>query len=72
VPQCQANPTSAAARRLCSIDQAAAELACSPRTVRRMIASGQLAGYRIGTRLLRVDLNEIEATLRVIPTAAAG
>jgi excisionase family DNA binding protein len=72
MPQRQANPHPAAGRRLCSIDDAAAELACSPRTVRRMIASGQLTGYRVGARLLRVDLNEIETVLCVIPTAAVS
>jgi len=34
-----------------------------------MIARGELAGYRAGPRLLRVDLNEVDALLKPIPTA---
>jgi hypothetical protein len=34
-----------------------------------MIASGELAGYRVGKRMLRVDLNEVDALLRPIPSA---
>lgn len=37
-----------------------------------MIAAGDLTGYRIGSRLLRVDLNEVDAKLRAIPSAAGG
>jgi len=59
-------------RRLASIAAAAEYLATSQRTVRRMIASGDLTGYRIGSRLLRVDLNEVDAKLRAIPSAAGG
>lgn len=39
-------------------------------TVQRRIADGTLHGYRLGKRLLRVDLNEIDAALREIPSAA--
>jgi hypothetical protein len=38
--------------------------------LRRRIADGTLHGYRLGKRLLRVDLNEIDAAFREIPTAA--
>ena len=30
------------------------------RTIRQMIADGRLTGYRSGTRLVRVDMNEID------------
>ena len=52
---------------------AAAEIAAvNPKTIRRRIADGTLAGYRIGPRLLRVDLNEVEAKLlRRIPSGGA-
>jgi excisionase family DNA binding protein len=55
------------ARRLASVDDAAAYLGVSPKTVRRSIARGQLTGYRLG-RLVRVDLDEIDADLQPIPT----
>jgi hypothetical protein len=38
-----------------------------PRTVRRWIASGLLAGYRAGPKLLMVDLDELDRVIRPIP-----
>lgn len=52
-----------------SIEDAANLLKCSTRTIRRLIASGELTGYRVGKRLLRVDLADVQAMLRPIPTA---
>jgi excisionase family DNA binding protein len=51
------------------IPVAASQVKVSPRTIRRMIARGELTGYRLGPRILRVDLNELEALLRPIPSA---
>ncbi|MEP7021666.1 MAG: helix-turn-helix domain-containing protein [Pseudonocardiales bacterium] len=59
-------------RRLVSLNKAADYLDTSPRTVRRAIADGRLTGYRFGPRTLRVDLNEVDAELRRIPTARAA
>ncbi|WP_396327823.1 excisionase family DNA-binding protein [Jatrophihabitans lederbergiae] len=56
-------------RRLASINHAAEYVGCTTRTIRRRIASGELTGYRFGPRLIRVDLNELDAALRPIPTA---
>jgi excisionase family DNA binding protein len=61
-----------AIRRLESIQFAAEYARVSTKTVRRWIASGDLAGYRAGKRLIRVDLNELDALLRPIPTAGGG
>lgn len=58
-----------AARRLVSISAAADHIACSDRTIRRLIADGRLTGYRIGNRILRVDLNQLDSLLQPIPTA---
>lgn len=52
-----------------SIQEAAARLSCSEKTLRRMISSGQIGGYRLGKRMLRVDMGEVEASLRRLPTA---
>ncbi|MEJ7831914.1 MAG: helix-turn-helix domain-containing protein [Nocardioides sp.] len=54
--------------------QAAAEYAgVTDRTIRNYIARGELTGYRVGKgRLVRVDLNELDALLRPIPTAGGG
>ena len=57
-----------AARRLASINQAADYAACSSKTIRRRIADGSLTGYRMGSRLIRVDLDELDAIMRPIPT----
>lgn len=59
-------------RSYASIEQAGDLLGCSPRTVRRMIAAGEITGFRLGKRLLRVDLIEVESRLRRIPTVAGG
>jgi len=40
------------------------------RTIRAMIADGRLTGYRSGTRLVRVDLNEIDDIMRPFGGAA--
>ena len=46
-------------RRLVSINQAAEYANVNPRTIRRRISDGSLTGYRLGKRLIRVDLNEL-------------
>ena len=56
-------------RRLDSIHNAAEYLGVSTKTIRRFIASGELTGYRAGKRIIRVDLDELDAMLRPIPTA---
>ena len=66
-----ATPTKAT-RRLESIQNAAEYLGVSPKTIRRHIAAGRLSGYRAGPRLIRVDLNELDAMLRPIPTVSGG
>jgi len=37
-----------------------------------MIAAGEITGYRFGVKLVRVDLDELDAKLQPIPTADAG
>lgn len=52
-------------RRYITIAETAEYLHISPRTVRRLIADGELTGYRMGSsrRTIRVDLNEIDEQL---------
>jgi excisionase family DNA binding protein len=59
-------------RRLVTIADGAEYAACSQKTIRRQIAVGRLTGFRLGTKLLRVDLNELDALLEPIPTVRAG
>lgn len=54
-------------RVLISIDQAAAYLGVTDRTIRNFVSRGQLRAYRVGTRLVRLDAAEVEALLRPIP-----
>ena len=36
-----------------------------------MIDRGELAGYRLGKRLIRIDLDELEVSMEPIPTKQA-
>jgi len=56
-------------RRFASISDGAKFARVNPRTIRRRIADGSLTGYRLGPRLVRIDLNELDALLTPIPTA---
>lgn len=46
-------------RRLGTPAEAAREAAVHPNTIRRWIKDGHLRGWRVGPRLLRVDLDEV-------------
>lgn len=52
-------------RRYITIAEAAEYLQISDRTVRRLIADGELNGYRMGqsSRVIRIDLNDIDEQL---------
>jgi excisionase family DNA binding protein len=65
-------PAPAATRRYASLADAAIYLGVNERTIRRQIADGRLTGYRLGDRLIRVDLNELDESLRPIPTVGGG
>lgn len=38
-------------------------------TIRRLIAAGKITGYRLNGRVIRVDVNEVDAAFRPIPAA---
>jgi excisionase family DNA binding protein len=60
-------------RRLVAPAVGASYYDTSLRTFRRMIATGQITAYRLpGSRLLRVDLNELDDKLRPIPTVGTA
>ena len=59
--------------RLRSVNAAADRYDVNPRTVRRWIADGLITGYRVGGKLVKVDLDEIDRTIvRPIPAAQAS
>lgn len=57
-------------RRYITIGETAEYLAVTERTVRQMLADGRLRGYRCGNRLIRLDLNEIDAAMKPFGGAA--
>ena len=57
-------------RTLISVEAAAARLGMNPRSIRRYIAEGILPGYRVGTKLVRVDQADVDSLIRPIPAAA--
>jgi excisionase family DNA binding protein len=56
-------------KKLVSVQIGAKFASVSEKTIRRYIASGDLTGYRLGKKLIRVDLDEINQLLKRIPTA---
>jgi excisionase family DNA binding protein len=62
----------ATGRRYVSLAEAAVYLGVNIRTIRRQIADGRLTGYRLGDRLIRIDLDELDAAMRPIPAVKAG
>lgn len=50
--------------------EAADILGVTERTIRNMLADQRLRGYRLGKRLIRLRLDEVEAALRPIGGAA--
>ena len=58
------------APRYVTLERAGVFLDTTPRTIRRAIAEGRITGYRFGKRMLRVDLNEVEAALRPVRVAS--
>ena len=50
-------------RRLASISIAADYAGVCTKTIRRRIADGTLTSYRLGSRIIRVDLDELDRLL---------
>lgn len=61
----------AGVRRYAKLTEAAEYLGVTDRTIRQMIADGRLTGYRSGNRLVRVDLNEVDAAMQAFGGASA-
>lgn len=53
-----------ATRRWASLKDAGDYLGVTDRTIRQMIMDGKIRGYRSNARLIRVDLNELDAAMR--------
>jgi excisionase family DNA binding protein len=59
-------------KNLVSIQIGAKFASVSEKTIRRYISSGDLTGYRLGKKLIRVDLDEINQLLKRIPAGGGG
>jgi excisionase family DNA binding protein len=55
-------------QRLTSVQAAASYADLSARTIRRYIAQGLLPAYRVGPRLVKIDLDDLDKIARRIPT----
>ena len=55
-----------------SLAEAAERTGLSTKTIRRRIASGVLAAYRSGPRVLRVDPDDVDQMMVRLPTMSAG
>jgi excisionase family DNA binding protein len=51
-----------------SLKDAATQYGVSERTIRRRIAEGKLAAYRVGPRSIRVTAEDVAALAQPIPT----
>jgi hypothetical protein len=73
VPRPKPKPAAPPGRRFASPAAAAAVYDCDQKTIRRWITSGLITGYRVGGRMVKVDLNEIEEKLvEVMPSARSA
>ncbi len=52
-----------------SLEEAAAVMSLSVKTIRRRIADGTIPAYQCGRRPIRIRLADLEAALRPIPSA---
>lgn len=59
-------------QRYVPLSAGATYLTCTERFLRDQIAAGKITGYRMGTRSIRVDLDELDALLTPIPTTGGG
>lgn len=57
-------------RRFISKEAAAERWDVSVDTIRRLISRGNLTGYRLNNRIIRVAVEEVDACFRPIPTVA--
>jgi excisionase family DNA binding protein len=54
-------------QRYISLEQASIYTNISTRTLRRRIATGELTAYRQGSRLIRLDVRELDAIFVAVP-----
>lgn len=60
------------ARKFIRQEVAAERWDVSVDTIRRLITSGRITGYRLNNRIIRVDQAEVDACFSVIPTTSTA
>ena len=55
-----------------SVTQAAAREGVSPDTIRRRIADGTIPAHRVGPKLIRIYVADLDRLRRPIPTVGGG
>ena len=68
----QPSPAWDDSRRFIRQETAAERWDVSVDTIRRLIRAGKITGYRLNGRIIRVDVNEVDAAFRPIPTVSAA
>ena len=58
--------------RLVGTAEAAKYTGLCTRTIYRYIADGRITGYRLGPKLIKVDLDELDRIIKPVPATAAG
>lgn len=61
-------PTSASV--YINVEEAARVLSVSVKTIRRLIADGDLRAYRCRKRNLRIKVEDLDSVMRLVPSAA--
>lgn len=64
--------TGSGPRGLISLKTAAVLVDVDPKTIRNWIAAGQLKGYRLNARMLRVEQSELMALAKPVETLSDG
>ena len=59
-------------KNLVSIAVGAKYVPISEKSLRRYISQGKIRGYRVGPKLIRVDLAELDGLVKQIPAADGG
>jgi len=67
--ECSMARTTTRPQRLTNVENAAHYADVGPRTIRRWIAEGRLRAYRLGPRLVKIDLDDLDKLAVPIPTA---
>jgi len=68
VPKSKPDPKHDEQRRFIRQEAAAERWDVSIDTIRRLISTGKITGYRLNNRIIRVDMAEVDAAFRTIPT----